>query len=98
MFIASLALSLVLFQDPPVTQATQQTAAEVAAAQEAAEEEARLNEIICRRERVVGSNRPERICQTRREWNRIRVRPRGEEDNGEGRDSVVIFPVAGAGR
>lgn len=27
------------------------------------------NRQICRRERVVGSNRPQRICMTRREWN-----------------------------
>lgn len=26
--------------------------------------------VICRRERVVGSNRPQRICMTRREWTR----------------------------
>ena len=37
-----------------------------------AEREARLNEVICRREHVVGSNRPQRICQTRREWDHLR--------------------------
>lgn len=37
----------------------------------AAEREARLNEVVCRREHVVGSNRPQRICQTRREWERL---------------------------
>ncbi len=98
MSIASLALSLVLFQDPPVAPTTPQTPAEIAAAEEQAAEEARLDEIVCRRERMVGSNRAERVCQTRREWNRIRVRPRGEEERGEGRDSVVNFPTAGAGR
>lgn len=39
---------------------------------EAAAEEARRNEVVCRRERFVGSNRTTRVCLTRAEWDRAR--------------------------
>ena len=41
---------------------------------DAAEAEAQAEDerVICRREHVVGSNRPQRICMTRREWNAVR--------------------------
>jgi len=70
MFIAAFALSLVLLQDPS-GQAAQTPAAQTEEEREAAEEEAYLDEVICRREHVVGSNRPQRICQTRRQWNHL---------------------------
>lgn len=97
MFIAALALSLLLFQDPPVAQATAQTPAEIAAAQEEAEEQARLDEVVCRREHVVGSNRPQRICQTRRQWNALREQSLDDLNNGRGRVEDHL-PTAGAGR
>lgn len=71
MFIAAFALSLVLIQDPVTGQAAQSPAAMTEEERERAEEEAYLDEVICRREHVVGSNRPQRICQTRRQWNHI---------------------------
>lgn len=98
MFIASLALSLVLFQDPPVAQPTPQTPAEIAAAEEEAEEEAHMNEIICRREHVVGSNRPQRICQTRRQWNGLRERSIDNLNNNSNRSYDAGTPTATAGR
>ena len=70
MFIAAFALSLVLIQDPS-GKAAQMPAAQTGEEREAAEEEAYLDEVICRREHVVGSNRPQRICQTRRQWNHL---------------------------
>lgn len=71
MFIAAFALSLALIQDP-TGQAAQTPAPMTEEEREAAEEEARLNEIVCRREHVVGTNRPQRICQTRRQWEHVR--------------------------
>lgn len=41
-----------------------------AEAAEPRDEEA--DRVICRREHVVGSNRPQRICMTRREWGALR--------------------------
>lgn len=70
MFIAAFALSLALIQDP-ATSAAQTEAPMTEEQRREAEEEAHLNEVICRREHVVGSNRPQRICQTRRQWNHI---------------------------
>lgn len=74
MFLATALFTLALSQQPtpaptpvPDVNVTQRTAAE----QAAAEEEARRNEIVCRREHIVGSNRPQRICQTRAQWERL---------------------------
>lgn len=36
--------------------------------------------VICRRERVLGSNRPQRICMTRSEWQQIRDAARETRD------------------
>lgn len=38
-------------------------------------EEARDRQ-VCRRERMVGSNRPQRVCMSAREWERIREESR----------------------
>lgn len=36
--------------------------------------------MICKRERVVGSNRPQRICMTAKEWERTRDTSRDQMD------------------
>lgn len=97
MFLTAFALSLALAQQPappagPVAQPPVDAAAAAAAA-----EEAYLNEVICRREHVVGSNRPQRICQTRRQWNDLRERSL-DEVNGGRRGVEDHLPTAGAGR
>lgn len=96
MFIAAFALSLVLIQDPSV-QAAQTPAATAEEERQRAEEEAYLDEVICRREHVVGSNRPQRICQTRRQWNNLREQSL-EELNDRGRRVEDHLATAGAGR
>lgn len=69
-------LALGLADDP---QASAQPAAPEAPAmtaeeRAAAEREAELDRVVCRREHVVGSNRPQRICMTVREWEHERDR------------------------
>lgn len=51
----------------PSTQQSSPQPAPVAQAEEEAEDAAD-EEVVCRRERVLGSNRPQRICMTRGEW------------------------------
>ena len=97
MFFAAFALSLVLAQDP-AAQSAQLQAATTAEEQQRAEEEAHLDEVICRREHVVGSNRPQRICQTRRQWNNMRERSLDELNDRDGRGVEDHLPTAGAGR
>lgn len=48
---------------------------------EAAASDARADRQICRRERVVGSNRPQRICMTQREWDQMRDLSRDQHQN-----------------
>jgi len=55
-------------QQPPVARPTP-SAPPAATPPEAQSEDSRQ---ICRRERLVGSNRPQRVCMTRREWNQQR--------------------------
>lgn len=91
--IAAAALTLAFAQD--TTQAAQtQTAEETAAARE---REERMNEIVCRREHVVGSNRPQRICQTRREWERLREDSQ-EQRHGQHQEADSSTVSSGAGR
>ncbi|WP_296817926.1 hypothetical protein [Brevundimonas sp.] len=74
MFVALTAvLTLAAVQDPTPLTGVDVQGERVLTAEErrAAEEEARQNEVICRREHVVGSNRPQRICQTRRQWEHL---------------------------
>lgn len=97
MFIAAFALSLVLIQDPAV-QGSQASAASAEAETQRAEEEARLDEVICRREHVVGSNRPQRICQTRRQWNALRERTMEELNDRDGRRYEDHVAAAGTRR
>lgn len=70
MFVA-LIFGIALLQDPSVQAGAQAQAAQTEAEREAAEREAEENEIVCRREHVVGTNRPQRICQTRQQWERL---------------------------
>ncbi len=46
-----------------------------------------LDRVVCRRENVVGSNRPQRICHTRREWAAMREAAQDTLNRSE-RDSV----------
>lgn len=64
------ALALVAVADEPqaapaAPAADAETSAE---ARRQAEREAELDRVVCRREHVVGTNRPQRICMTVREW------------------------------
>jgi hypothetical protein len=46
----------------------------------AAEREDDMDRQVCRREHVVGSNRPQRVCRTRREWEAMRDTSRQQMD------------------
>lgn len=46
----------------------------------AATRDGEADRVICRREHVVGSNRPQRICMTRREWDALRDDARDNAD------------------
>lgn len=58
----------------PVEAETQQRA-------EAAAADARADRQVCRRERFVGSNRPQRVCMTQREWDQMRDLSRDQHQN-----------------
>ncbi len=47
--------------------------------------------VICRRERVVGTNRPQRVCMTAREWEVVRDASR-ETMNRSERGQVQSLP------
>ncbi|HRH20696.1 MAG TPA: hypothetical protein PLE81_08680 [Brevundimonas sp.] len=97
MFFSAVAFALVLAQQPaPAAQQPSQPSNPVTQAE--AEEEARLNEVVCRREHVVGSNRPQRICQTRRQWNALRDRSLEDMNGSRNRTVESHLPTAGAGR
>lgn len=62
-------------------QAAQAAEPEMSAAERRrAEREAELDRVVCRREHVVGSNRPQRVCLTVREWEHARDRARDHMD------------------
>lgn len=48
--------------------------------------------VICRRERVVGTNRPQRVCMTAREWEVVRDASR-ETMNRSERGQVQTLPT-----
>lgn len=97
MLFSALALTLAFMQPPetPVQPAPQPSRQ---ATQGQASDEANLDEVICRREHVVGSNRPQRICQTRRQWNALRERTLDDLNSGRGRTVESHLPTAGTGR
>ncbi len=98
MFVAAFVLSLALIQDP-AAQAPAQPAVQMSEEErQRAEEEAYLDEVICRREHVVGSNRPQRICQTRRQWNHLRDESMERLSDGRSRSYENHLSTAGAGR
>ena len=98
MFLTAFALSLAFAQQPtPPAQPVTQPPVDASVSAAAAAEEAHLNEVVCRREHVVGSNRPQRICQTRRQWNDLREQSLEELNGGRGRVEDHL-PTAGAGR
>ncbi|MFN4297015.1 MAG: hypothetical protein ACK4FB_09240 [Brevundimonas sp.] len=45
-------------------------------AEERSERQEDADRMICRREHVVGSNRPQRVCMTRAQWDAIRDQSR----------------------
>lgn len=47
--------------------------------------------VICRRERVVGTNRPQRTCMTARQWDAAREASREALDKAE-RGQVQVLP------
>lgn len=97
MFAAAL-FGLALLQDPSVAAGAPAQPAQTEREREDAEREARLNEVICRREHVVGSNRPERICQTRRAWEHRRDSDQEAMRDGGTRAPDSSTVQAGAGR
>jgi hypothetical protein len=64
MIVAAL-LSLALAADPSAPGANAPTAAPKATAKAEFKDP---NRIICRREEIVGSHRPQKICMTKHEW------------------------------
>jgi hypothetical protein len=97
-----LATGLLLIQDPPAVPESQATAPPGAASSQpdartpvVAEVDAG-DRMICRRERVVGSNRPQRICTTQRQRaeqaqaarNEMSRRDRAPEQNVSGNGDV----------
>lgn len=57
--------------------------------------EARDNEQVCRREHVVGSNRPQRICMTRREWEEVRQNSRDMIDRANREQGEILEGTTG---
>lgn len=78
------------------TAAQEQSRTEVSAESQA-ESQAPQNEeadrVICRRERVVGSNRPQRICMTRREWEHNRSASRDMAREFQQRGGHADLPI-----
>ncbi len=72
-----------------------QTAEQTEADRVRAEREARDNEQVCRREHVVGSNRPQRVCMTRREWEEVRQNSRDMVDRANREQGVVLEGTTG---
>lgn len=68
----ALVVALTLFAGSQETTPAPAPAPQNAQEAEEAAREAEEERVICRREHVVGSNRPQRICMTRREWNAVR--------------------------
>lgn len=87
MYIAALFV-LILAQGDLQPAATTPTSPAAAEGQEGAEEPDPEDEIVCRRERITGSNRPERICMTSRQWRQLRDRSL-EEQRDQSQSSVT---------
>lgn len=49
-------------------------------------------QIVCRRERVVGSNRPQRICAPRRVWDGARDSAQDASRNSNSRETPSTLP------
>ncbi len=64
-------------QSTPAEPAAPAPSAETAAAEG---EENGNDRVVCRRERVLGSNRPQRICMTQSEWQHARDTSRETRD------------------
>lgn len=73
--IAAIALAASQAQQTPSTEAPAEAAPRTAETARADNRED-PDRVICRREHVVGSNRPRRICLPRREWDAIRDQSR----------------------
>jgi hypothetical protein len=89
MHILFLALALSVQQAPQASPAPMQATPEAPAATQARPPADDPDDrVVCRRERVLGSNRPQRICMTRQQWEAAsdtsqeqlrKMRPGGEE-------------------
>ena len=88
MLITTLAFATLLLQDPTAPAAPSAQAAPATAPNEEPDDGVRL---VCRRDRVVGSNLPERVCLPQREWDRMREVSRTERDRFNDRPR---FPTA----
>jgi len=53
----------------------------------------RNEQIVCRREHVLGSNRPQRICAPRREWDRARDNAQDAVRDSNSREMPSTLPV-----
>ena len=53
----------------------------------------RDDQIVCRREHVLGSNRPQRVCAPRREWDRARDNAQDAARNANSRETPNALPV-----
>lgn len=88
-----LAFALLLLQQTPaptVPQASPPASPVVVAAATAPADPG--DEIVCRREHVVGSNRPKRICAPRRQWDQARDNAREAVQNSNSREAPQVLP------
>ena len=76
MLFTAFTLSLVLLQDPaaPLQTQTDTAAPETERAADQAENDEAS--VICRRETVSGTNRRQRVCMTRAQWQQLQERQR----------------------
>ncbi|MDO9335154.1 MAG: hypothetical protein Q7T61_02020 [Caulobacter sp.] len=70
MRFALIAVAAILFASPALAQGVAPPAPAAPAEQAAAQDDAAKP--VCKKERVAGSNRPEKICKTAAEWQRLR--------------------------
>lgn len=92
-------LALILQQSAPAPVESSQVATPVApvvvtanantSTQETADPQ---EQIVCRRERVVGSNRPQRICAPRRVWDGARDSAQDASRNANSRETPSTLP------
>ena len=95
MLLLTALFSLALVQNPPETRVEDVEITAQAEQDAEAAEAARRAEVVCRREHVVGSNRPQRICQTRAQWEGLRDRSLDRIDDGNRRTTESGSSMSG---